>query len=174
MNTNSFRKLQKYCNSRLLIIVLQVIIIVLILKSEVHQLSSPNRMFVNNLTVSTNTKNEITLTKLESKYLTSKGRLHHYTRFYDRYFSKYRNTYFRFLEIGLGCGMPWGVGVSAALWREYFGSMADIHFIEYDKQCGEKWSKQTGQKVCGKASFEKIFKLNLSVEHNDTLWISGR
>ncbi|CAF1027612.1 unnamed protein product [Adineta ricciae] len=117
----------------------------MILKSEVHQTSSSNRVFVKNLTVST--KSEITLTELDSKYLTSKGRLHHYTRFYEHYLSKYRNTYFRLLEIGLGCGMAWGVGVSAALWREYFGPMADIHFIEYDKQCGEKWSKQIGQQL---------------------------
>ena len=84
---------------------------------------------------------------MAKKYRTSKGRLHNYTRFYEHYLSKYRNTNFSLLEIGLGCGMPWGVGVSAAMWREYFGPKANIHFIEYDKECADEWLNESGREV---------------------------
>ncbi|CAF1196701.1 unnamed protein product [Didymodactylos carnosus] len=40
-----------------------------------------------------------------------------------------------------------GVGVSAAMCREYFGPKAAIHFLEYDKTCGEKWMRERGQKL---------------------------
>jgi hypothetical protein len=33
------------------------------------------------------------------------------------------------------------------MWREYFGPTANIHFLEYDKECGEKWLKGAGQQV---------------------------
>jgi hypothetical protein len=94
-----------------------------------------------------NSKSEMSLVQLNKKYHTSKGIVHRYTRFYEHYLSKYRNTNFHLLEIGLGCGMSWGVGVSAAMWREYFGPTANIHFLEYDKECGEKWLKGAGQQV---------------------------
>ncbi|CAF1181467.1 unnamed protein product [Didymodactylos carnosus] len=89
----------------------------------------------------------MSLVQLDKKYRTSKGLVHHYTRFYERYFRAYRGTNVKLLEIGLGCGMSWGVGVSAAMWREYFGPKATIHFLEYDKTCGEKWMLERGQKL---------------------------
>lgn len=51
-------------------------------------------------------------------------KLEHYFDVYDRYFSKYRNTPVRILEIGV-CD-----GGSLDLWREYFGDMAIIYGID--------------------------------------------
>ncbi|UJR20358.1 hypothetical protein I4U23_023489 [Adineta vaga] len=145
---NIFQRLQRYCHNYLFIVLLQLIILSLLLSRELREPPScSNTPLYNNLPTLTKTKSEFSLTQLDKKYHTSKGRVHQYTRFYEHYLNKYRNTNFRLLEIGLGCGMSWGVGVSAAMWREYFGSTADIHFLEYDKECGEKWLKQRGQQL---------------------------
>jgi len=45
----------------------------------------------------------------------------------------------RIWEIGLGCGMQFGVGGSAFLWRTMFPK-GKIHFFEYDKACAEAWT----------------------------------
>jgi len=81
------------------------------------------------------------------KYRTDKIYNHHYERLYEKYLIKYRNTSVRLLEIGLGCGMPLGIGASALTWREYFGERADIHFIEFDEQCAENWKISTQNQV---------------------------
>jgi hypothetical protein len=39
-----------------------------------------------------------------------------------------------FLEIGLGCGMPSGPGMSVKVWREYLPN-ARISMFEYDEKC---------------------------------------
>ena len=81
------------------------------------------------------------------KYQTDKIYLHRYETLYEKYFSRYRDTSVRVLEIGLGCGMSRGVGASAQTWREYFGYKADLHFLEVDKKCGEKWKSTIGKQV---------------------------
>ncbi len=63
--------------------------------------------------------------------------------------SPYRHTPVRLLEIGLGCGMPLGAGASAETWREYLGSEADIHFLEFNETCGKIWYNAVGKKVSG-------------------------
>ena len=54
---------------------------------------------------------------------------HHYIPIYDRYFSRWRNTNFRFLEIGV-----WNGG-SLEMWRKYFGDEAVIFGIDIDEDC---------------------------------------
>jgi len=56
---------------------------------------------------------------------------HHYIPIYDRYFSKYRGTGFRFLEIGVS------KGGSLQMWREYFGQDAIVTGIDIDPECAQ-------------------------------------
>ena len=48
----------------------------------------------------------------------------------------------RFLEIGLGCGMPWGAGASVEMWHNLFRPplKLDLHILELDRPCSEKWT----------------------------------
>lgn len=85
---------------------------------------------------------------LGTKYQSDKVHSHHYERMYEKYLSKYRHLPdVSLLEIGLGCGMPYGPGASAYIWRDYFGPRANIHVIEYNQVCGEQWYKKHGMKV---------------------------
>lgn len=54
---------------------------------------------------------------------------HHYIPLYDRYFSRWRNRSFRFLEIGVSRGG------SLDLWRRYFGRDAVIFGIDVNPKC---------------------------------------
>ncbi len=54
---------------------------------------------------------------------------HHYIPLYDRYFSRYRSTKVRMLEIGVS------KGGSLAMWRKYFGSDAILYGIDIDPRC---------------------------------------
>ena len=54
---------------------------------------------------------------------------HHYIPLYDRYFSRFRGTDVRFLEIGVS------QGGSLDLWRSYFGENATIFGIDIDPNC---------------------------------------
>jgi hypothetical protein len=54
---------------------------------------------------------------------------HHYIPLYDRYFSRFRGTNVRFLEIGVS------EGGSLQMWRKYFGDQAEIFGIDIDKNC---------------------------------------
>ena len=81
------------------------------------------------------------------KYRTDKVTDHHYETMYEKYLRKYIGSKVSLLEIGLGCGMSFGTGASAYVWREYLGPQANIHFIEGYKECAEKWYKTNGNKV---------------------------
>jgi hypothetical protein len=54
---------------------------------------------------------------------------HHYIPIYDRYFSRFRNTPLRFLEIGVS------KGGSLQMWRRYFGPQAHICGIDIEPAC---------------------------------------
>ncbi|CAF1341112.1 unnamed protein product [Adineta ricciae] len=81
------------------------------------------------------------------KFKTDKVYLHHYERFYEKYLSQYRDTSVRLLEIGLGCDMIQAIGASARTWREYLGGQAEIHILEIDMKCGEKWFSTIGKQI---------------------------
>ena len=93
------------------------------------------------------TVNKISLVDVGMKYHVDKVTIHHYERIYEKYLRKYIGTDVSILEIGLGCRMYYGAGASAHLWRNYLGPQADIHFIEYDKECGEAWYQTHGVRV---------------------------
>jgi hypothetical protein len=56
---------------------------------------------------------------------------HHYLPLYDRYFSPYRGTPVRFLEIGVNNGG------SLQMWRRYFGKDAVICGIDINPDCAQ-------------------------------------
>ena len=56
---------------------------------------------------------------------------HHYIPLYERYFSRFRGTDFRFLEIGVS------KGGSLSMWRQYFGDRATIMGIDIDPDCAQ-------------------------------------
>jgi cephalosporin hydroxylase len=54
---------------------------------------------------------------------------HHYIPLYDKYFSRYRGTKVRMLEIGVA------KGGSLSMWRKYFGQDAILFGIDIDPAC---------------------------------------
>jgi len=56
---------------------------------------------------------------------------HHYLPLYDRYFSRYRGTPVKFLEIGVNNGG------SMQMWRRYFGPDAVICGIDINPECAQ-------------------------------------
>ena len=94
------------------------------------------------------------------KFKTDKVYLHHYERFYEKYLSQYRDTPVRLLEIGLGCDMIQAIGASARTWREYLGDQAEIHILEIDMKCGEKWFSTIGKQV---NDLRSILKFNVDI-----------
>lgn len=56
---------------------------------------------------------------------------HHYIPLYDRYFSAWRGTAVRFLEIGVNRGG------SLQMWRRYFGEAASIFGIDINPKCAQ-------------------------------------
>jgi hypothetical protein len=83
-----------------------------------------------------------------TKYKSNKVYTHHYELMYDKYLPKYRHLPdVSSLEIGLGCGMSYGAGASAYVWRDHLRPQANIHLIEYNRVCGEQSYKSHGMKV---------------------------
>mmetsp|Transcript_57580 Transcript_57580/g.162397 ORF Transcript_57580/g.162397 Transcript_57580/m.162397 type:complete len:483 (-) Transcript_57580:54-1502(-) len=74
---------------------------------------------------------------------TDKVTKHEYQTMYERYLpAKRPRSEGTVLEIGLGCGMYYGPGKSAILWREYF-PRRDIEFVELKGDCVKHWENQT-------------------------------
>jgi hypothetical protein len=74
---------------------------------------------------------------------------HHYIPLYDRYFSRFRGSKVRFLEIGVSNGG------SLQMWRQYFGEDAILYGIDIDPQC-ERLNGMAGQVRIGSQSDSKF------------------
>ncbi|MDE0472102.1 MAG: hypothetical protein OXH57_09190 [Ekhidna sp.] len=74
---------------------------------------------------------------------------HHYLPIYDKYFREFRDTPFRFLEIGVS------QGGSIDMWREYFGDQAIIYGIDINENCASL-NGQSGQIRIGSQSDESF------------------
>jgi hypothetical protein len=58
---------------------------------------------------------------------------------------QHENRTLKFLEIGLGCGMHYGPGVSLKLWQELFkGKKVELWEAEYDAACVDQ-ARKNGQ-----------------------------
>ncbi|KAK5992944.1 8-demethyl-8-alpha-L-rhamnosyl tetracenomycin-C 2'-O-methyltransferase-like protein [Cladobotryum mycophilum] len=80
--------------------------------------------------------------QVAKKYGTDKVTTHKYQFMYDKYLSGIRDKRLKLLEIGLGCNMDYGPGASYYTWLEYLPNV-DLYFIEYDRQCAEKYQDKT-------------------------------
>jgi len=69
----------------------------------------------------------------------------HYLDLYERYFSRFRNTPVRMLEIGVF------EGGSLELWRNYFGPKALIYGIDIDPACASKVSEPNQVRIGSQA-----------------------
>ena len=76
---------------------------------------------------------------------------HHYIPIYSRYFSRFRATKVRFLEIGVS------KGGSLTMWRKYFGDDAIIFGIDIDPDCA-KYDKISGNVRIGSQVDEDFLK----------------
>ena len=132
------------------VIIFQSIIIILLFQKNIYLRCSINphsETSTDSTKTSSTMKIRSTLLELGTKYKTDKVFFHHYETLYEKHFESYRDKSFKLLEIGLGCGQQAGVGASAKVWREYFGPLANIHFIEFDKQCADDWYSKVGKDV---------------------------
>jgi hypothetical protein len=94
--------------------------------------------------------------EIATKWGTDKVTTHHYnhsesfhhsmvlkpTNFtvYEKYLEPIRDQPLKMLEIGLGCDMGYGPGKSYYTWLEFLPNV-DLYYIEYNKECVEKWSQ---------------------------------
>ena len=72
---------------------------------------------------------------------------HDYGPAYDMYLeplraSKGRDGVIQMLEIGLGCGMWYGVGAASKVWRNFFnnGSQLELTVLDFDSNCIFEWA----------------------------------
>lgn len=73
---------------------------------------------------------------IANRHTTDKVTTHRYGPAYTRYVAPLRcRSDLRFLEIGLGCGMPYGEGHSLTLWMEYFPHAEAIVEMEFQADC---------------------------------------
>ncbi|KAJ0164485.1 8-demethyl-8-alpha-L-rhamnosyl tetracenomycin-C 2'-O-methyltransferase [Colletotrichum tanaceti] len=80
-----------------------------------------------------------TFTDLALNSGTDKVTDHNYGVLYDKYLPAFRDGPVRMIEIGLGCGMPYGPGASYRTWIKYFQHV-DLNIVEYDETCGKAWA----------------------------------
>ncbi|KAF2148743.1 hypothetical protein K461DRAFT_329625 [Myriangium duriaei CBS 260.36] len=85
------------------------------------------------------TTSQATFYDLDLKHGTDKVTTHHYHDMYSRYLSTYRPEPVKMLEIGLGCGMPYGPDASQGLWLDYFPNI-ELHILEFDAVCATEYA----------------------------------
>ena len=61
---------------------------------------------------------------------------------YGIYLSPLKNLPIKLFEIGLGCAMPYGAGVSVKMWKNWFQHKDFKLFVgEFSKDCAENFAK---------------------------------
>ena len=71
------------------------------------------------------------------KLHSGKGAKHAYEHVYAEHLGPVRHEPIKFLEIGLGCNMHNGVGLSVPLWRTYLDN-AELWWAEFNDKCVDK------------------------------------
>jgi len=92
--------------------------------------------------------------KLASSLKTDNVTVYSYHYIYGTYLPRFRNKHVNFLEIGLGCGMPYGTGKSVELWKTYFPKIT-LHIMEYDAGCAEEFRSKVNKMYIGDQSNPK-------------------
>jgi hypothetical protein len=87
--------------------------------------------------------------RIASKHGTDKVGYHNFEYTYGQLLSHIRfGNELNFLEIGLGCGMPYGPGKSIPVWREYLPN-ARISIFEFDEKCARPFEKVVDELYVG-------------------------
>mmetsp|Transcript_36279 Transcript_36279/g.58630 ORF Transcript_36279/g.58630 Transcript_36279/m.58630 type:complete len:278 (+) Transcript_36279:29-862(+) len=89
---------------------------------------------------------------------------HGYSPAYQQYVpmvvSKLKGRPLKFLEIGLGCWMPYGEGHSAPVWRRFLPPTTEVTILEFVEDCALSWHARTDF---------KDYKLVIGSQDNATL-----
>lgn len=88
---------------------------------------------------------------------------HSYQHLYGPVLAHIRNKKINFLEIGLGCNMPYGPGRSLKVWRKYFTHPeTEIVYLEYNQTCAEKFRQQLNKLFVGdQANFDLLKRVGI-------------
>ena len=82
---------------------------------------------------------------------TDKVTYHHYEYLYGQFLGPLRFSEINFLEIGLGCDMPYGPGKSITLWKEFF-TKASVSVLEFNEKCAQKFVNEVKNVFTGDQS----------------------
>jgi hypothetical protein len=74
---------------------------------------------------------------------------HRYQFVYSMMAMHLRDRHVRVLEIGLGCGMYYGPGVSIPFWKKFFGATLELEVLEYDEPCAKKYESAVNKMWIG-------------------------
>jgi hypothetical protein len=91
------------------------------------------------------------------KHKTDKVTAHSYQYLYGLYLSPIRYKSIQMLEIGVGCGMPYGAGKSIIAWKEYFLDVK-VDIVEFDRGCAERFRSQVNNLFIGDQSDLRFLK----------------
>ncbi len=83
---------------------------------------------------------------------------HRYQYVYSMMTMHLRDRPARVLEIGLGCGMYYGPGVSLPFWRKYFGPALELEVLEYNQECAKQYTSAVSKMWIGDQSDAKFLK----------------
>lgn len=131
-----------------------LILIYLIYNSNLYSnvtISKPKSM-INSNQEETQQENISKFRKIVSKLGIDKE-FHRYYNMYGIYLGPKRHKPLNFLEIGLGCTMKYGAGKSMLAWRQYLThSGTNISFVEFDRECAEKFRNEVSHLFIGDQS----------------------
>jgi hypothetical protein len=99
---------------------------------------------------------------------------HHYDIIYQKYIAPLRcHSNISFLEIGLGCGMPYGEGHSLTIWMEYLPYAERIVEVEYQLDClralEKNWHETPAKWVTTSSSSWAAALKNVKFVHGDQM-----
>ena len=89
-----------------------------------------------------------TFKQIALKHGTDKVGHHHYQYVYGQLLGPIRFNQMKFLEIGLGCGMPYGPGRSIPVWKEFLPN-AIVSVLEYNETCARPFEDKVDHLYVG-------------------------
>ena len=89
-----------------------------------------------------------TFKQIALKHGTDKVGSHNYEYVYGQLLGPIRFDQMNFLEIGLGCGMPYGPGRSIPVWKEFLPN-AIVSVLEYNEKCARPFEDKVDHLFVG-------------------------